>query len=178
MSAFTLDRPRTLADAQGLAPGGEFIAGGTDMLQLLRERVRAPRRLVDLSAVLPTGIERQGEVLHIDAGVTMEALATHPAMAEFPAVAQALLESASVQVRNLATIGGNLLQRTRCGYFRDAGEPACNKRRPGSGCAALHGENRTMACKAPMVSSDWHCATCIVSPATVRNGRPPCRRAT
>jgi xanthine dehydrogenase YagS FAD-binding subunit len=146
MTPFTLERPATIADAARLGVGGEFIAGGTDMVPLMRDRVRQPARLVDLTGALERRIERRGERLHIDAGVTMEELATDAGVAAAaPLVAQALLESASVQVRNMATIGGNLLQRTRCGYFRDAGTPNCNKRAPGSGCAAIGGENRILA---------------------------------
>jgi xanthine dehydrogenase YagS FAD-binding subunit len=144
MHAFILDRPRDLHDA--LRAGAEFIAGGTDMVQLMREGVRRPSRLTDLSGVLPTALSFGVDYVRIGAGATMEEVATSPEMrAAVPAATQALLESASPQVRNLATMGGNLLQRTRCGYFRDAGEPHCNKRNPGSGCAALGGENRILA---------------------------------
>jgi xanthine dehydrogenase YagS FAD-binding subunit len=116
------------------------------MVQLLRESVRRPLHLVDTTRVLGRGVARQGDMLRIEAGTTMEQVATDPAVRDaIPALSTSLLESASVQVRHLATIGGNLLQRTRCGYFRDVGEPACNKRNPGSGCAARGGENRMMA---------------------------------
>jgi xanthine dehydrogenase YagS FAD-binding subunit len=146
MNHFVLTRPRDLHAAMDAGRDAEFIAGGTDMLQLLKERVCSPGRIVDLSRVLRTGIDLDESRLRVDAGVTMEQLATDTeTAARFPALAQALLESASVQVRNLATIGGNLLQRTRCGYFRDAGVAHCNKRHPGSGCAAIGGENRTHA---------------------------------
>ncbi|PPQ30852.1 FAD binding domain-containing protein [Rhodopila globiformis] len=147
MQSFTLQRPSGLAEAARLgAEGGEFIAGGTDMLQLMKEWVRTPDRLVDLDPVLDPRIEAGPQGLRIGAGARMEAVAVHPEVARIaPAISEALLESASPQVRNLATMGGNLLQRTRCGYFRDAGVAACNKRRPGSGCAAIGGENRIHA---------------------------------
>jgi xanthine dehydrogenase YagS FAD-binding subunit len=147
MQPFSLDRPSSLQHAAQLgADGGAFIAGGTDMVQLLKEWVRRPARLVDLDPLLDDGIVAVDHSLRIGAGARMEQVATNPDVARLaPVVAQALLESASPQVRNLATMGGNLLQRTRCGYFRDVGVAACNKRAPGSGCAALEGENRIHA---------------------------------
>lgn len=152
MQFFTLDRPSALGEA--LRPDAEFIAGGTDMIQLMQEGVRRPQHLIDLTGVLPTAIDLGAGYIRIGAGVTMEEAATNPEIqAALPAVAQALLESASPQVRNLATMGGNLLQRTRCGYFRDAGQPHCNKRAPGSGCAALGGENRILA----VLGGSEHC---------------------
>jgi xanthine dehydrogenase YagS FAD-binding subunit len=152
MQPFTLDRPRDIAAA--LRPDAEFIAGGTDMIQLMQEAVRQPARLVDLTGVLPQQIEVGRDRVVIGAGVTMEQAARDEALAEaLPAVTQALLESASPQVRNLATMGGNLLQRTRCGYFRDAGVRSCNKRRPGSGCAAIGGETRMLA----VLGTSPHC---------------------
>jgi aerobic-type carbon monoxide dehydrogenase small subunit (CoxS/CutS family)/CO/xanthine dehydrogenase FAD-binding subunit len=147
MQPYTLERPGRLADAARLAlEGGDFIAGGTDMVQLLKEWVRRPGRLIDLEGLLDDCIAIEGETLRIGAGARMEVVATHPDVARAaPMIAEALLESASPQVRNLATMGGNLLQRTRCGYFRDIGVSACNKRDPGSGCAAIGGENRIHA---------------------------------
>jgi xanthine dehydrogenase YagS FAD-binding subunit len=147
MQSFTLESPSGLAEASRLAVhGAEFIAGGTDMLQLMKEWVRTPGRLVDLELLLDPHIELGPQGLRIGAGARMEAVAVHPEVARIaPAISEALLESASPQVRNLATMGGNLLQRTRCGYFRDVGVAECNKRRPGSGCAAIGGENRVHA---------------------------------
>jgi xanthine dehydrogenase YagS FAD-binding subunit len=144
MMPFTLERPATLRDA--LRADAEFIAGGTDMIQLMQEDVRRPSRLVDLTGVLPSGVLFRRDRAQIGAGTTMEEAATYAPLADAaPAVTEALLESASPQVRNLATMGGNLLQRTRCGYYRDSGVSECNKRRPGSGCAAIGGENRILA---------------------------------
>src|SRR5919107_2103119 len=141
MHPFTLERPRDLPAA--IALRGEYIAGGTDMVQLLQEYVRRPNRLVSLAGLLDNRIEAGANGLRIGAGATMAEVAAHPAVAqEFPVVAEALLNSASPQVRNQATMGGNLLQRTRCPYFRDVGYTACNKRAPGSGCSAIGGENR------------------------------------
>jgi xanthine dehydrogenase YagS FAD-binding subunit len=150
MHPFSLERPRDLAAAlsSGAQAGrndamAEFIAGGTDMVQLLQEHVRRPDRLVSLAGLLDSRIQDVPEGLRIGAAVTMAEAAAHPAVAErFPVIAEALLASASPQVRNQATMGGNLLQRTRCPYFRDVGYAACNKRTPGSGCSALGGETR------------------------------------
>lgn len=150
MHPFTLERPRDLAAALILraeagrndAPA-EYIAGGTDMVQLLQEYVRRPDRVVSLAGLLDDRIESTQQGLRLGAAATMADVAAHPVVArEFPVIAEALLNSASPQVRNQATMGGNLLQRTRCPYFRDIGYADCNKRTPGSGCAALKGENR------------------------------------
>jgi xanthine dehydrogenase YagS FAD-binding subunit len=150
MHPFTLERPRDLAAALAFraqagrddAPA-EYIAGGTDMIQLLQEYVRRPDRLVSLAGLLDNRIELGPSGLRIGAGATMAEVAAHRTVVEqFPVVAEALLNSASPQVRNQATMGGNLLQRTRCPYFRDVAYAACNKRVPGTGCAAVGGENR------------------------------------
>jgi xanthine dehydrogenase YagS FAD-binding subunit len=141
MHPFTLERPRDLATALQLR--GEYIAGGTDMVQLLQENVRRPERLVSLAGLLDNRIDVGPQGLRLGAAATMADVAAHRGVVEqFPVISEALLNSASPQVRNQATMGGNLLQRTRCPYFRDVGYSACNKRTPGSGCAALGGENR------------------------------------
>jgi len=150
MHPFILERPRDLSTALAMrAQSGrndapvEYIAGGTDMVQLLQENVRQPERLVSLAGLLDNRIEVESRGLRLGAAVTMAEVAAHPGVVEqFPLLAEALLASASPQVRNQATVGGNLLQRTRCPYFRDIGYAACNKRIPGSGCAAIDGENR------------------------------------
>jgi xanthine dehydrogenase YagS FAD-binding subunit len=150
MHPFTLERPRDLAAALAFrAQAGhndaraEYIAGGTDMMQLLQEYVRRPERLVSLAGLLDDRIEVGPQGLRVGAAATMADVAAHPAVVEqFPVISEALLNSASPQVRNQATMGGNLMQRTRCPYFRDIGYAACNKRAPGSGCAAIGGENR------------------------------------
>ena len=150
MHPFTLERPRNLTAALALraqagrndAPA-EYIAGGTDMVQLLQEYVRQPARLVSLAGLLSNGVDVGPRGLRLGAAATMADVAAHPAVVEqFPVISEALLNSASPQVRNQATMGGNLLQRTRCPYFRDVGYAACNKRAPGSGCAAIDGQNR------------------------------------
>jgi xanthine dehydrogenase YagS FAD-binding subunit len=126
--------------------GGRYIAGGTTLVDLMRETVERPEDLVDITG-LPLGeitvTERGG--LRIGALVTMSEAAAHPKVRTlYPVVSEALELSASAQLRNMATIGGNIMQRTRCTYFRDV-TADCNKREPGSGCAALHGVNRTHA---------------------------------
>ncbi|WP_327730842.1 xanthine dehydrogenase family protein subunit M [Streptomyces sp. NBC_00487] len=126
--------------------GGRYIAGGTTLVDLMRETVERPETLVDISG-LPldevTVTERGG--LRIGALVTMSEAAAHRKVRTlYPVVSQALELSASAQLRNMATIGGNIMQRTRCTYFRDV-TADCNKREPGSGCAALEGVNRTHA---------------------------------
>ena len=150
MHPFTLERPRTLIAALALraqagrndAPA-EYIAGGTDMVQLLQEYVRQPGRLVSLAGLLDNGVDVGPRGLRLGAAATMADVAAHPdVVKQFPVISEALLASASPQVRNQATMGGNLLQRTRCPYFRDVGYAACNKRTPGSGCAAIGGESR------------------------------------
>src|SRR3954453_8387232 len=150
MHPFTLERPATLNEALSLraqagrndAPG-EYIAGGTDMVQLLQEFVRRPDRLVSPAGLPGNRIDAGPQGLRLGAAATMAEVAAHPVIVEqFPVISEALLNSASPQVRNQATMGGNLLQRTRCPYFRDVGYAACNKRAPGSGCSAIGGENR------------------------------------
>ncbi len=153
MHPFTLERPRDAAAALALGAGPDgaataYIAGGTDLLPLLRAEVGRPERLVAIGrGALDASIEVGADgALRLGAAARMSDVAAHPGVsAAFPLVAQALLASASAQIRNMATLAGNLLQRTRCPYFRDAGSPACNKRRPGSGCAALEGSNRLHA---------------------------------
>ena len=128
--------------------GTEYIAGGTDMMQLLTDHISRPDRLVAIgNGVLDNRVEvREDGRLWLGAGARMADVADHPDVRErFPVISQSLLLSASPQVRNMATVGGNLLQRTRCPYFRDIGFHACNKRDPGTGCAAMNGENRMLA---------------------------------
>ncbi|MFC0111866.1 FAD binding domain-containing protein [Kibdelosporangium aridum] len=136
---------RTPADAVRIAAGtanSTFVAGGTDLLNLMRDGAQTHDHLVDVNRLDLAGIAVDGQALRIGALARMRHVAEHPQVRrEFPVLSQALLASASPQVRTMAAIGGNLLQRTRCGYFRDAGS-ACNKRVPGSGCPAITGHNR------------------------------------
>jgi len=125
-----------------------YVAGGTTLIDLMRLEVMRPTTVVDISGLTDpdlTAIEDAGGSLRIGALATNTDVAYHPGVtARFPALSEALLSGASPQLRNMATVGGNLLQRTRCPYFRDGVSP-CNKRTPGSGCAALDGYTRSHA---------------------------------
>src|SRR5690349_19725094 len=148
MRAFTYERPDTVASAMKAAsrPGASFIAGGTNLLDLMKIDVEQPTHLVDISR-LP--LREVGETA--DGGLRVGALVSNTDLAadqrvrqRYPVLAEALLNGASGQLRNQATTAGNLLQRTRCPYFYDVAMP-CNKRKPGSGCSALAGFNRMHA---------------------------------
>jgi len=135
--------------------GAGYLAGGTTQLDLmLKDGVIAPERLVDITRLPLRGVTAAGDTLVVGALTTMEELAADPAVAgQLPLLREALLAGASPQLRNMATIGGNLLQRTRCRYFRDREVTACNKRIPGSGCAALRGPARMHA----ILGASEHC---------------------
>ena len=142
-------------DAVAHDRSARFLAGGTTLVDLMKCGVEEPGRVVDVTG-LPglDAIEADESRLHLGALAHMSDVAEHPAVRErWPAVSEALWKGASPQLRNMATIGGNLLQRTRCSYFRDPVFAACNKRDPGSGCAALDGENRTHA----VLGTSDHC---------------------
>lgn len=118
--------------------GARLIAGGTDLLNLMKDGIEHPDPIVDISRLPLTGIERRPEGLRIGALARMSDVAADPGTRQgYPAITQALELSASPQLRTMATMGGNLVQRTRCPYFRADQDLPCNKRRPGSGCAAL-----------------------------------------
>ena len=137
----------------GAIDGTAFIAGGTDLMQLMKEGAAAPRHLIDINGLPFTEIRALPEGLRLGALARMADVADDPGVRRhFPAVAEALLASASAQVRNAATIGGNLLQRTRCTYFRDPAMP-CNKRAPGTGCSAIGGDHRLHA----ILGTSDHC---------------------
>ena len=123
-----------------------FIAGGTNLLDLMKIEIETPQKLVDITRLALQQIEITADGgLRIGTLVTNSDLAAHPAVtAGYPVLARAMLAGASGQLRNKATTGGNLLQRTRCYYFYQTDSP-CNKREPGSGCPAINGENRTLA---------------------------------
>src|SRR5918997_1668647 len=126
-------------------PSASFVAGGTEMLNWMKDGIEEPDLLVDVNALPFKDVEVRGHHVRIGAMCTMSDVASEPAVREaYPALAEALEASASPQLRNMATIGGNLLQRTRCPYFRETSFP-CNKRSPGSGCSALAGEHRMHA---------------------------------
>jgi xanthine dehydrogenase YagS FAD-binding subunit len=127
-------------------PGAKFLGGGTNLVDLMRLGVEAPSVLVDITRLPLDRIEPLGDGgLRIGAGVRNSDLAADPRIRDrYPALAEAVLAGASGQLRNLATTGGNLLQRTRCPYFQDVTTP-CNKREPGSGCPAREGEHTNLA---------------------------------
>lgn len=149
MNPLFYDRATDIDSALRLArqPGAKFIGGGTNLLDLVKGGIERPLRLVDINRLQLHAIEETA-----NGGVRIGALArnsdaaNHPLIRQrFPLIAQALLAGASPQLRNMATVGGNLMQRTRCHYFYDTGFDMCNKRTPGSGCAALDGINRMHA---------------------------------
>lgn len=126
-------------------PKASFIAGGTNLVDLMKRGVTAPEKLIDINHLPLKQIELKNNVLHIGAMVSNSALAENAIVKEkFPLLMLALQSGASAQLRNVATVGGNMMQRTRCGYFYDTTMP-CNKRVPGSGCGAIGGYNRMHA---------------------------------
>jgi xanthine dehydrogenase YagS FAD-binding subunit len=144
----TFEYARAADQADAVArfrPGTMYLGGGTNLVDLMRLGVATPDALVDVSRLPLGGIEPDGEGLRIGAAVRNSDLAAHPLVRErYPVLARAVLAGASGQVRNMATVGGNLLQRTRCPYFQDVSKP-CNKRRPGSGCPAIAGDHANLA---------------------------------
>jgi len=145
--SFQYGRAATVRDAviQASKPGAAYLAGGTDLLQLWKAGVIAPTGVVDISRLPLDHVEFIDGRLSLGALARLSDVATHSDVTRYhPLIASAILASASGQIRNMATVGGNLLQRTRCAYFRTEGL-ACNKRIPGSGCGALAGENRQAA---------------------------------
>lgn len=167
MRAFEYVRPAEVDGAVAEVTAdqdAQFLAGGTTQLDLMKDGVLAPGRLVDITRLPLRGTRVDEGVLRVGALTTMEQLAAHPAVrARLPFVREALLLGASVQLRNMATVGGNLLQRTRCRYFRDPSVGACNKREPGSGCAALRGSHRTHA----VLGTSEHCVATHASDLAV-----------
>src|SRR6516165_3510583 len=151
MHPFALSRaddPAKAITAHAQDPHLSFIAGGTDLIGLMKDRAALPELLLDINGLpgmarieaLPDGSLRIGALARMS-----DVAADAEVCRRFPVIAEALLFSASGQLRNMASIGGNIMQRTRCAYFRDEDDLPCNKRRPGSGCSALHGVNRNHA---------------------------------
>ncbi|MBM6581164.1 xanthine dehydrogenase family protein subunit M [Microvirga sp. BT689] len=143
MEPFEFVRPTDIQDVLVAIrrPGSRILAGGTSLVDLMKLGVEAPSTVVDINALPLSMISVEGDALSIGALASNSDVAVHRAVKQHaPAVGQALLSGASGQIRNAATVGGNLLQRTRCTYFRSRDWP-CNKREPGSGCAAIEGVN-------------------------------------
>jgi xanthine dehydrogenase YagS FAD-binding subunit len=160
MRSFVYQRAREPTEAVQLAavanPQGagkrnrvDYLAGGTTLADLMKLEVAQPDTVIDINQLAETGygrIELGPRGLRLGALVRMADAADHPGIkSQFPVIAQSLGQAASQQLRNMASLGGNVLQRTRCTYFRDVSYPECNKRNPGSGCAALTGFNRMHA---------------------------------
>jgi xanthine dehydrogenase YagS FAD-binding subunit len=160
MIPFTYSAPGSVGEAVGgvepmgaAGQGGAFLAGGTTVLDLMKLHVLSPPSLTDIRKLGLDEITEEGEQVHLGARVTMAQAAEHPVFRErAPVLSEALWKAASPQLRNVATLGGNVLQRTRCPYFRDTVSP-CNKRDPGSGCAAIGGINRLLA----VLGTSEHC---------------------
>jgi xanthine dehydrogenase YagS FAD-binding subunit len=148
MKAFTYERATSPVDAAkaARAAGARFIAGGTNLLDLMKLEIEAPTHLIDVNGLGLDRIESTADGgIRIGALVRNTDLAAHPVVRrDYPVLSRALLAGASGQLRNKATTAGNLLQRTRCPYFYDPNQP-CNKRQPGSGCAAIGGVSRQLA---------------------------------
>src|SRR5215475_4110712 len=157
MNSFSYTRARDLATAVGeIAKDGsaKFIAGGTNLIDLMKENVARPSRLIDITRLPLDKIEETKE-----GGLRIGALVTNTDVAyderierRYPLLSRAILAGASAQLRNMATTGGNLMQRTRCPYFYDTATP-CNKRTPGAGCSAVLGFNRYHA----ILGASEHC---------------------
>lgn len=155
MNPFQYARPERIEDAIALfQPGSRFVAGGTNLLDLMQENVTRPSQLIDINRLPLHQVEATADGgLRIGALVSNADVAWHPRVArDYPLLAQAILAGASPQLRNKASTGGNLLQRTRCYYFYDVGTP-CNKREPGTGCPARDGANRIHA----ILGASQHC---------------------
>jgi xanthine dehydrogenase YagS FAD-binding subunit len=140
-----IDKPATAVKQVSREARAEFLAGGTNLIDLMKLNVQTPARLVDINHLPLTKIEATDTGMRIGALVSNTNLAYHEVIRKrYPVLSEALLSGATPQLRNMATVGGNLMQRTRCTYFRDTYWP-CNKREPGSGCSAVEGYNRSHA---------------------------------
>jgi xanthine dehydrogenase YagS FAD-binding subunit len=147
MTPFTYARAADPADAiarlAAAAPGSRYLGGGTNLVDLMRETIERPPELIDVTALSRDIVESADGGLMIGAAARNTALAEHRLVrTRYPVLARAIVAGASAQIRNMATIGGNLLQRTRCVYFYDEAGSRCNKRSPGQGCDAIGGFNR------------------------------------
>jgi xanthine dehydrogenase YagS FAD-binding subunit len=148
MIPFRYSRPTTVHEAISLArdPDSRFLGGGTNLVDLMKTGVERPTHLIDIARLPLDRIDQHQDGVRVGALVHNTTLASHPLIRErYPVVSEAILAGASPQIRNVATTGGNLMQRTRCFYFYDPSWTECNKRKPGSGCAAMNGYNRIHA---------------------------------
>lgn len=167
MNTFSYERATATESAihSGSAKGAKFLAGGTNLVDLMKYGVESPTSLVDINHIeLKDIVAAPDGAVRIGALVKNSDLADHPLIkTQYPLLSQALLSGASPQLRNMATTGGNLLQRTRCYYFSDISFPACNKRQPGSGCAAIKGYNRIHAILGQSDKGSASGETCIAT---------------
>jgi xanthine dehydrogenase YagS FAD-binding subunit len=148
MKTFTYERAGTVEDALTALgePGTQLMAGGTEMVNWLKEGIEQPDRLVDITRLPLAGVETREDGLRIGALTKMsDVMSVEIVASQYPVLWESLMRAASPQLRNAATIGGNLQQRTRCPYFRSDTAVACNKREPGSGCASLTGDTSGQA---------------------------------
>jgi xanthine dehydrogenase YagS FAD-binding subunit len=148
MTPFTYSKAQDAADAirRAVVSETKYLGGGTNLVDLMRETVEQPRALVDVTGLSEAIEERDGGCLFIGSAARNTAVAEHTAVRQrYPMLARAILAGASGQIRNMATVGGNILQRTRCAYFYDNEGARCNKRLPGQGCDAIDGFNRNHA---------------------------------
>lgn len=168
MNNFSYTQAKNQDDAialSGMGPGSQFIAGGTNLIDLMKYNITRPNTLVDINAIENFHAIREtaNGGLSLGALVTNATTAYHPLVEQrYPLLSRAILAGASAQIRNMATNGGNLLQRTRCYYFYDINTP-CNKREPGSGCPAIDGYNRSMA----IMGTSEHCIAVFPSDMSV-----------
>jgi len=156
MRQFAYQRAADASDALSAIaqPESKFLGGGTNLVDLMKMGVERPVRLIDITRVPLSTIEEHGGGVRIGAMARNSDVAAHPLIRQrYPVLSEALLSGASPQLRNMATMGGNLMQRTRCYYFYDPSFRECNKRTPGSGCAALHGFSRIHA----ILGASQHC---------------------
>ena len=142
MKAFTFERSARATDAASAVaarPGAMFLAGGTTLVDLMKIDVLTPDTVVDVRPLGLSSIDVSDDAIAVGAAVSNSQLAWHPVVRDrFPVLSEAILSGATTQIRNMATVAGNILQRTRCPYFRDV-HASCNRRQPGSGCDALRG---------------------------------------
>lgn len=167
MNPFTYLRanaPDAALHAVTAGRGAKFLAGGTNLVDLMKDGVETPAALVDVNHIGLDKVQASAAGAKIGAGVRNSDLANDPGIVtNYPLLSQALLSGASAQLRNLATTGGNLMQRTRCYYFTDTAFPACNKRTPGSGCGAVQGFNRIHAILGQTDEGPSSAQTCIAT---------------
>ena len=173
MNTFTFQRVTAAADAAstvGARPGAMFLAGGTTLVDLMKVDVLTPDTVVDVRHLGMSNIDVSDDANAIGATVTNSQLAWHPAVRDrLPVLSEAIVSGAATQIRNMATVAGNILQRTRCPYFRDV-HAMCNRRKPGPGCDALDGFNRGHA----VLGVSEHCIATHPSDMCVGDVRSRC----